>query len=63
MVIRQIGVGSLAKILAALYAFWGFIFGAILALAALVGAAACSALARSSFCRFCTAFLALSAAR
>jgi hypothetical protein len=38
MVIRQIGVGSLAKILAALYAFWGFIFGAILALAALVGA-------------------------
>jgi len=38
MVIRQIGVGSLAKILAALYAFWGFIFGAILALAAMVGA-------------------------
>jgi hypothetical protein len=37
MVIRQIGVGSLARILAALYAFWGFIFGAILALAAMVG--------------------------
>jgi hypothetical protein len=29
MVIRQIGVGSLARILAVLYAFWGFIFGAM----------------------------------
>jgi hypothetical protein len=38
MVIRQIGVGSLAKILAALYAFWGFIFGAIVAVVALAGA-------------------------
>ena len=30
MVIRHIGVGSLAKMLAALYAIWGFIFGIIL---------------------------------
>ena len=69
MVIRHIGVGSLAKMLAALYAFWGFIFGVIRgASLAMVGAgigaatatmpmaggrAGCSALARSSFCRFC----------
>ena len=38
MVIRRIGVGSLARILAALYAFWGFIFGAIMALVAMAGA-------------------------
>ena len=38
MVIRQIGVGSLAKIFGALYAFWGFIFGVIVALVALAGA-------------------------
>jgi len=77
MVIRQIGVGSLAKILAALYAFWGFIFGAILALAAMVGAGIGAGndnampvwfggifgLARSSSCRSSTAALALSAAR
>ncbi len=38
MVIRHIGVGSLAKMLAALYAFWGLIFGVIVALFSLVGA-------------------------
>jgi hypothetical protein len=38
MVIRHIGVGSLARILAALYALWGFIFGVIVALIALAGA-------------------------
>jgi hypothetical protein len=38
MVIRNIGVGSLAKILGALYAIWGFIFGVIVALIALAGA-------------------------
>jgi hypothetical protein len=37
MVIRHIGVGSLARILAALYALWGFIFGVIVALIALAG--------------------------
>ena len=38
MVIRHIGVGSLAKMLAALYALWGLIFGVIVALFSLVGA-------------------------
>ncbi len=38
MIIRHIGVGSLARILAALYALWGFIFGVIVALIALAGA-------------------------
>ena len=38
MVIRHIGVGSLARILGALYALWGFIFGIIVALVALAGA-------------------------
>jgi hypothetical protein len=38
MVIRHIGVGSLARILGALYAFWGFVFGVIVALVALAGA-------------------------
>jgi hypothetical protein len=38
MVIRHIGVGSLARILAALYALWGFIFGVIIALVAVGGA-------------------------
>ena len=38
MVIRHIGVGSLAKMLAALYALWGFIFGVCVALIALAGA-------------------------
>ena len=38
MVIRHIGVGSLARILGALYALWGFIFGVIVALVALAGA-------------------------
>ena len=38
MVIRHIGVGSLARILAALYALWGFIFGLIVALIAAGGA-------------------------
>lgn len=38
MVIRHIGVGSLARILGALYALWGFIFGVIVALIALAGA-------------------------
>ena len=38
MVIRHIGVGSLARVLAALYAFWGFIFGVCIALFALAGA-------------------------
>jgi len=38
MVIRHIGVGSLARILAALYAFWGFIFGVLVALFSLAGA-------------------------
>jgi len=37
MVIRHIGVGSLARILGALYALWGFIFGVIVALVALAG--------------------------
>ena len=37
MVIRHIGVGSLARILAALYALWGFVFGVIIALVALGG--------------------------
>jgi hypothetical protein len=38
MVIRHIGVGSLARILGALYALWGFIFGVVVALIALAGA-------------------------
>jgi hypothetical protein len=38
MVIRHIGVGSLARILGVLYALWGFIFGVIVALIALAGA-------------------------
>jgi hypothetical protein len=38
MVIRHIGVGSLARILGALYALWGFVFGVIVALIALAGA-------------------------
>ena len=43
MVIRHIGVGSLARILAALYALWGFIFGVIVALIAVGGAGLSSA--------------------
>jgi hypothetical protein len=38
MVIRHVGVASLAKMLAALYALWGFIFGCFFALIALAGA-------------------------
>ena len=38
MVIRKIGVGSAAKVFGTLYALWGFIFGAIVALLALGGA-------------------------
>jgi hypothetical protein len=38
MVIRRIGVGSAAKVFGTLYALWGFIFGAIVALIALAGA-------------------------
>jgi hypothetical protein len=38
MVIRHVGVGSLAKMLAALYAIWGFIFGVCFALLGMVGA-------------------------
>ncbi len=38
MVIRHVGVGSLAKMLAALHALWGFIFGVFIALVAMVGA-------------------------
>jgi hypothetical protein len=38
MVIRRIGVGSLAKVFATMYALWGFIFGLIVALIALAGA-------------------------
>lgn len=38
MVIRQIGVGSLAKMMGALYGLMGLIFGCILAVVALVGA-------------------------
>ncbi len=38
MVIRHIGVGSLAKMLAALYAIWGFIFGIFFALLGMAGA-------------------------
>jgi ABC-type lipoprotein release transport system permease subunit len=38
MVIRQIGVGSLAKMMGALYGLMGLIFGCILAVIALVGA-------------------------
>jgi hypothetical protein len=47
MVIRHIGVGSLARILAALYALWGFIFGVIVALVALAGAGMASTTAGS----------------
>jgi hypothetical protein len=47
MIIRHIGVGSLARILAALYALWGFIFGLIVALIALGGAGMASATAAS----------------
>jgi hypothetical protein len=38
MNIRKIGVGSAAKVFGTLYALWGFIFGAIVALIALAGA-------------------------
>jgi hypothetical protein len=38
MVIRHIGVASLARMLGALYALWGLIFGVIFALVALAGA-------------------------
>jgi hypothetical protein len=37
MVIRKIGVGSAAKVFGTLYALWGFIMGACIALFALVG--------------------------
>jgi hypothetical protein len=37
MVIRQVGVGSAAKIVGALYALFGLIFGVLVALFALVG--------------------------
>jgi hypothetical protein len=40
MVVKRIGVGSLAKILAALYAAAGLIIGAIIALVSLVTAGA-----------------------
>lgn len=38
MVIRKIGVASAAKVFGTLYALWGFIFGAIVAMIALAGA-------------------------
>lgn len=38
MIIRKIGVASLAKIMGALYGLMGLIFGAIFALISLVGA-------------------------
>jgi hypothetical protein len=38
MVIRRIGVGSLAKVFGAMYALWGGVFGLIVALIALAGA-------------------------
>ncbi len=37
MVIRKIGVGSAAKVFGTLYALWAFIFGACIALFAVVG--------------------------
>ncbi len=43
MVIRKIGVGSAAKVFGTLYALWGFIFGACIALFALVGSGLSSA--------------------
>jgi len=44
MIIRKIGVASLAKIMGALYALLGLIFGAILAVVSLVGAGMASAM-------------------
>jgi hypothetical protein len=38
MVIRKVGVASAAKVFATLYALWGFIFGAVIALIAMAGA-------------------------
>jgi hypothetical protein len=38
MVIRKIGVGSAARVFGTLYALWGFIIGAIVAMIALAGA-------------------------
>jgi hypothetical protein len=38
MVIRRIGVGSLAKVFGTMYALWGGVFGLIVALVALAGA-------------------------
>jgi hypothetical protein len=38
MVIRKIGVGSAAKVFGTLYALWGLIFGAIVAVISLAGA-------------------------
>ena len=38
MIIRRVGPGSVAKIMGTMYAFWGFIFGAIVALIAMAGA-------------------------
>jgi hypothetical protein len=38
MVIRRIGPGSMAKVMGTMYALWGFIFGAIVAVIAMLGA-------------------------
>jgi hypothetical protein len=38
MIVRRLGVGSVAKVLGALHALWGFIFGLVLAVIALAGA-------------------------
>lgn len=48
MVIRRIGPGSLAKIMGTMYAFWGFVFGAIFALVAMAGAGIGAAASDSS---------------
>jgi hypothetical protein len=48
MVIRRIGPGSLAKVMGTMYALWGFIFGAIIAIIATLGASIGAAASRSN---------------
>jgi hypothetical protein len=38
VIIRRIGPGSAAKVMGTMYAFWGFIFGALIAVIAMAGA-------------------------